>query len=592
MTTVVEEFVAKLGWDIDSRELQTFQRQARGLKDTARTAFYSATVAATGLAAAIWKVSSAFSVIEDAEAAFTPLLGGAERAATMVERLNMIASKTPFEFADLAGATKQLLPSMGGDIDRTISSIQMLGDTAQGNALKMQSVVRGYNRILIKGKANLEGLNIIAEAGVPIYDQLTKTLGFKNGAAMFDAVSAGKISAEDVTKTFKAMTSQGGIFFQGMEIASRTLSGKLSTLRDDATMALAAIGKELSPTLKDVVDDLSGVAQEVRLWAKANSSVIRSKFKNFVEALKDTFKFVSGAIKGILQLTEVVGGLGNALKITAIAFGAIKLAPFLNATATLVKDLPTLMTAMNTAGKAWLAGWLKWGVVLGAGYIVLDDILVGLRGGDSLTGRMSKNTYDFMVNMTKAYAVSKGLNADELFYQMSQLPVFQMGLLESIKFGIKGIASGIADVVGKFGDVLYELIVRPIRNIVYDIVGFFGRGIEIIMAMMPKPVRDFFFDKADTPSGIKSQFNFVNPFSYGSKGATGGVYTKKELRAPIQIREGAMTPKGRAYAWAPQMTINIPVQSNATAKDIARASQRAVELAMRSSYDNFVAEEF
>jgi tape measure domain-containing protein len=585
MTTVVEEFVAKLGWDIDSRELQTFQHQARGLKDTARSAFYGATIAATGLAAAIWKASSAFSVIEDAEAAFTPLLGGAERAATMVERLNTMAAKTPFEFADLAGATKQLLPSMGGDIDQTIASIQMLGDAAQGNAQKMQSVVRGYNRILIKGKANLEGLNVIAEAGVPIYDELTKTLGFKNGKAMFDAVSAGKVSAEDVTKTFKAMTSEGGIFFRGMEIASKTLSGKISTLRDDATMALAAIGKELSPTLKDVVDELSGVAQSVEKWVKANGALIRVKFREYVGDVRDIIKSIVSFGRGLKSVIDGVGGLGNAFKIVAGVVVGVKLVPFLSTLNGIIEAAPSLGTALAAASSKALLTWGKMGFVFGAMYLILDDIAVGLKGGISYTGKASKQMTEYMDSVTKWYATMKGLNIDAFYYQMSQLPMFQRGLVETLKVGAIGTKDAIVSILGTIGDVLYELVVRPIQNAIYDVIGFFGRAIEIIMAMMPKPVRDFFFDKANTPSGIKSQFNFVNPFSLG------GVYTKKEHKATIRRRpRPQVTISGKQYSWAPQMTINIPVKTNAMASDIAKAVEHAIERTMKSSYDNFVAE--
>ncbi len=488
MTTVVEEFVAKLGWDIDSRELQTFQRQARGLKDTARSAFYGATVAATGLAAAIWKVSSAFSVIEDAEATFTPLLGGAERAATMVERLNTMAAKTPFEFADLAGATKQLLPSMGGDIDQTIASIQMLGDASQGNAQKMQSVVRGYNRILIKGKANLEGLNVIAEAGVPIYDQLTKTLGFKNGEAMFDAVSAGKVSAEDVTKTFKAMTSEGGIFFHGMEIASKTLSGKISTLRDDATMALAAIGKELSPTLKDVVDELSGVAQSVEKWAKANGALIRVKFREYVQDVRDFIKDLVSFGGKVRKVIDDFGGFVPTLKFIATGFAAIKLAPFLDTMISITRRAPTMGTALADAAGVAAKGWGTVALILAAIPYVVEDLQKTWEGQDSIIQR-------YVVDpIIRAWGAYDGLNERQIRFTKEVNATFMKGLFgenwydpilkgfDAIYKGFEAIYKGVDWVgvkINEFFNEFFGTVIKPIWDVIYEVVGFISRNFGI-----------------------------------------------------------------------------------------------------------------
>lgn len=525
MTTVVEEFVAKLGWDIDSRELQTFQRQARGLRDTARSAFYGATVAATGLAAAIWKAASAFSVIEDAEAAFTPILGGAERAATMVERLNTMAAKTPFEFADLAGATKQLLPSMGGDIDQTIASIQMLGDASQGNAQKMQSVVRGYNRILIKGKANLEGLNIIAEAGVPIYDQLTEVLGFKNGKAMFDAVSAGKVSAEDVTKTFKAMTSQGGIFFRGMEIASKTLSGKISTLRDDATMALAAIGKELSPTLKDVVDDLSGVAQNVREWASANGALIRVKFREYVQDVRDFLKDIVSFGGKVRKVIDDFGGFVPTLKFIATGFAAIKLAPFLDTMISITRRAPTMGTALADAAGVAAKGWGWIALILAAIPYVVEDLQKTWEGQDSIIQR-------YVVDpILRAWGAYDGLSERQIRFAKEVNATFMKGL---------------------FGENWYDPILKGFEAI-YKGVDWVGVKINEFFGFLWGHVQNIkaFFDNFTIGGGIDNAISESLGF-----GKISFDKVKRQREAGLKVGTHKSLP-----AWAPKIPKNVTPES-------------------------------
>lgn len=584
MTTVVEEFVAKLGWDVDSRELRTFQHQAQGLKDTARSAFYGATIAATGLAAAIWKVSSAFSVIEDAEAAFTPLLGGAERAATMVERLNTMAAKTPFEFADLAGATKQLLPSMGGDIDQTIASIQMLGDAAQGNAQKMQSVVRGYNRILIKGKANLEGLNIIAEAGVPIYDQLTKVLGYKSGEQMFAAVSAGKISAEEVTKTFKAMTSEGGIFFRGMEIASETLSGKISTLRDDSTMALAAIGKELSPTLKDVVDELSGVAQNVGGWAKANGALIRIKFREYVQDVRDFIKDLVSFGGKVRKVIDDFGGFVPTLKFIATGFAAIKLAPFLDTMISITRRAPTMGTALADAAGVAAKGWGTVALILAAIPYVVEDLQKTWEWQDSIIQR-------YVVDpIIRAWGAYDGLNERQIRFTKEVNATFMKGLFgenwyDPILKGFEAIYKGV-DWLGVKINEFFVFLWGHVQNVkaFFDIFTI-GGGIDNAISKA-LGFGEISFDKVrnQREAGL-TQMNYA-------KGLPSiGVVEDKNVVSQIVNRNTGIRQTAKTFVIQSTPKVNISVSSNAAdPKAVAEVVDERIESAFARITENMVSE--
>lgn len=270
---------------------------------------YGAVATAAGiglLTTAAWKLVGAFSKIEDAEAAFTPVLGGAARAKDMVAALNKTAATTPFQFETLSSAAKQLLPNMGGDIEKTIERIRMLGDTAGGNAQKMDSIVRGYNKALLKGKVDMESLNMIAEAGVPIFNTLGEVMNL-NQEKMFKTISKGKVQTSVLTAALQKMTSEGGIFFKGMEIASQTLTGKISTLKDNVGLTAAEFGSVLAPVLKDVVDELTGVAGRAREWVIANKDLIKSRFQEIVA-----------------KIPPILERLGHYAK---IAWGYIKLLP-------------------------------------------------------------------------------------------------------------------------------------------------------------------------------------------------------------------------------------------------------------------------
>lgn len=271
-------------------------------------------VAAIGtLTAAIWKLSGSYSLIEDAQAAFTPLMGSASRAKDLVDALNKTAATTPFQFETLSDTAKQLLPSMNGNIERTIKLTRMLGDTAGGNAQKMESITRGYNKALLKGKVDMESLNMISEAGVPIFTELGKSMGVTS-ERLFKNITAGEVKITDLTGTFEKMTSKGGIFFKGMEVASKTLTGKISTLKDNATLAMAQFGEAMAPALKETADRATELAKSVSMWAMENKALIRQKFELYFNRVKKyakiAFDFLRKNVPPLIKKLRQIGSDG------------------------------------------------------------------------------------------------------------------------------------------------------------------------------------------------------------------------------------------------------------------------------------------
>lgn len=253
------------------------------------------------LAGAVALVTREFSKIENAEAFFTPLMGGAERAKALVDALNATAASTPFQFENLADAAGQLLPVMNGDIERTIRTLRMLGDTAGGNAQKLDSITRGFTKAMLKGKVDMESLNMIGEAGVPIFEDLAAVMGVKVNASLFKMISAGKVTTKQLEAAFARMTSAGGKFYQGMDIASRTTTGMWSTFKDNVSLTAAELGGVLSPTVKEVIGALTNAAQRAREWVIANRELIQSRVVEFVERIK---RGVSDFIDYLVELNR------------------------------------------------------------------------------------------------------------------------------------------------------------------------------------------------------------------------------------------------------------------------------------------------
>ncbi len=262
--------------------------------------------AVAGAGVAITSFIKQASMIEDAVAGFTPLMGSTQKAEQLVDALNQTAATTPFQFENISAAAKQLLPVMNGNIENTIDTFRMLGDTAGGNAQKLDSITRGFMKSMLKGKVDMESLNMIAEAGVPIYSELAGSMGV-SVAKMMEMSSEGKITSNDLQKAFQNMTSEGGIFYKGMEIASMTLTGRLSTLKDNISLTAASIGKTLLPIVKPLIDNAIKAAGKIREWVDANQELINEKVTGFLSGMGKAISTVSNVIKILLPfLTPLI----------------------------------------------------------------------------------------------------------------------------------------------------------------------------------------------------------------------------------------------------------------------------------------------
>lgn len=281
-------------------------------------------------------IVKATTMIEDAEAAFTPLMGGAAGAQKLVEALNKTAKTTPFQFEQIAKTAQQLLPVMNKDIGLTIETFRQMGDVAGGNAQNLERITRGFTKALLKGKPDMEALNMIGEAGVPIFKEMAKSMGVAD-SAIFELSKQGKLTNEDLKKTFRDMTSEGGLFFNAMDIASKTLSGRFSTFKDTAIQAAGAFGKTLSPVMKEVMESAIKIADSILLWVKANKEIIKQKVTSFFVAIKTTLKILWPIMKGVFAVFKFFAPLLPVVVAGMIAYNAavkvnlalIAIAPFL-----------------------------------------------------------------------------------------------------------------------------------------------------------------------------------------------------------------------------------------------------------------------
>lgn len=187
--------------------------------------------------------------IESYQTSFEVMTGSAEKAAEVIDKLKKVGAETPFELQDLADST-QLLMNYGFSADEAMDKMMMLGDISQGSADKMSRIATAYGQMSSAGKVSLEDVKQMIEAGFNPLQEISESTG-ESMASLYDRISKGTISVDEITASMQRATSEGGKYFQSMEKQSQTFSGLISTLKDNAQQLLGEIVKPISDGLTE-----------------------------------------------------------------------------------------------------------------------------------------------------------------------------------------------------------------------------------------------------------------------------------------------------------------------------------------------------
>lgn len=312
----VEDFEKKSG------KLEKTNLALKDIGDSAKK--MQLTVTAPIIAAGTAAVMGA-AKIESFTASFTTMLGNEEKAEKLIGQLNRMAAVTPFDPEPLIKSSKTLL-AYQIQVEDIESTLKMLGDASGGSAEALESLSMAYGKIATKGRASMEELNIMIDRGVPILNALSESLGVST-EKIIEMTSQGKIRFEDVNAAFEKMTSEGGVFFNGMQTASETLNGKISTLTGGIEQFAAMMAEELVPIAKEAVDGLIAVTDGFMAMDESTKSAILAT-AGVAAALPPVITAVTAMTAKIKALTAAmkagnVAALANPYTAIGVAIAAI-----------------------------------------------------------------------------------------------------------------------------------------------------------------------------------------------------------------------------------------------------------------------------
>lgn len=312
----LEKGLKSLKSDLNSLEKSTSgisSKLSKGLSSIGSVATKAGTALTVGLTTPLIALGTAGvkynAQMEDFEANLTTLLGNADKAKDMLNDLKEMANTTPFETSDLLEATQMML-GFGLAADKTQGYLQTLGDISMGNSEKLMSLTRAFSQIGAAGKATMEDINQMIDAGFNPLQIMAETTG-KSMADLRDEVSAGEISFEDIAEAMQIATSEGGRYYNAMEKASQTMNGKLSTAMDALNTALGELTQSLLPIVTKVVEKITE-------WANA--------FANLDQETQETILKIAGIVAIAGPVLMVFGQISNGVSALITGFGKLKTA--------------------------------------------------------------------------------------------------------------------------------------------------------------------------------------------------------------------------------------------------------------------------
>lgn len=253
---------------------------------------------------------------EQAQIAFTSMLGSGEKATKLLKDLQTFAAKTPFEFTGLLESTRRLT-AFGFAADKVIPMLTDIGDAVSalgGSTDMLNRVVIALGQMQAKGKASAQEMMQLAEAGIPAWQMLADAIGTSTAKAMKlsekGAISA-KVAIEAVLRGMRERF--GGM----MEEQSKSLVGMWSNLIDLLNQTLTKIGMALMPAAKNLLNTFMPLLGKIQESAEGFSN-LSPRVQSTVVVLTALLAILPPIIVGLGALITSLGTLRTA----AIAAGA------------------------------------------------------------------------------------------------------------------------------------------------------------------------------------------------------------------------------------------------------------------------------
>lgn len=261
--------------------------------------------------------------LEQQRVAFTGLLGSAQNADAFLRQMQQFAAATPFEFPDLVVASQRML-AMGFTAQEVQPMLTAVGDAAAGMGAgkdQVDAIILALGQMHAAGKVHLQDLMQITNTGVPALKLLADGFGVST-AEMQNMISAGTVPADKAIGILR--TGMEKMYGGQMANQATTFNGLMSTLADNARMALTAFAGPLFTQAKGALENLGNLVSSSNFQAFAKTvgqdvgdalgkvtGLLGDHVLPLFSGLFDSVDKVAGPVK---TLSRAFGGVGDAVE--------------------------------------------------------------------------------------------------------------------------------------------------------------------------------------------------------------------------------------------------------------------------------------
>lgn len=443
-----------------NRQTIGFKQFGASLSDIGSRMTLGVTAPLVGLAGAALKAAGSMEVTATS---FRTMLGSTEAARQKLEELKQFAASTPFQFTELADATRRML-ALGFAAKDIVPTLRVVGNatSALGTGSEgLNRIILALGQIRAKGAVQAEEMRQLAEAGIPAWDALATRLGVTVPEAM-KLVEKRAVSAQVAIDA--VMSAMEARFGGGMEAQAKTLVGLWSNVKDSISFALADIGQAMLPLAKSFASDFVMPAiSGIRNLASAFSE-LPMPVQSATVAVAGLLAVAGPGVWAFGQLTTSLVSLTQAARLVA---------PVLSGVPALVSRLATVLasnlepatnvvTVTFASGAAAIAAWgaVLAGIIASIGYFVRAS--AQLRSATNESERASKSLETTLGTLlVKLHQAGVDTAQLDMQYRSGQISVeaYVSALLKMVNAHVEAQKAipGTAAAVSALGDAFKKL---------------------------------------------------------------------------------------------------------------------------------------
>lgn len=187
---------------------------------------------------------------ERAENALKIYTGSLATAKVLIQDIEDLAIRTPFEDDELIAAGRDLL-KFGVAAKDVVPILEDVSEVAVATGASIGGIAPILGRIQAQGKATFRELSGIISSGIPIYNLLSDSLGI-SVAQVKKLGQQGKISSDDITKAFQKATNEGGRFNGVLLAQQNSIGGIQRQIRGLVSNGITQnLGRIFNPLIKE-----------------------------------------------------------------------------------------------------------------------------------------------------------------------------------------------------------------------------------------------------------------------------------------------------------------------------------------------------